>query len=521
VENYLLDSRLSWLSGPGNAEVLRQGLRGLEKENLRVNRKGHLSGWPHPARFGAALTHPYLTTDYSEAMLEFVTPPCPTNGETVQFLRDLHIFVMKNMEQELLWAQSMPCVMSSESEIPVADYGKSNQGVMKTVYRNGLGYRYGRKMQAISGIHFNYSLPVEFWKPYRDREQSSQELQEFISSQYMGLLRNYRRYSWLLIYLYGASPALCKSFLQGSSSILEELDSSTWYGPFSTSLRMSGIGYRNKSQASLRISANSLDDYVSGLETAVSTPNRKYEQIGVLVDGQYRQLNTNTLQIENEYYSSIRPKPRADSTSRPMSALKKSGVEYIEVRTLDLSMRDPVGVSETQLCFMEAFLIYCLLIESPPITQEEQVEIDMRDLLVAQEGRRKGLKLPRNGREVSFESWAIEILEPIRDVAAALDVGGEDYLSAVDSQILAVKESELTPSAQILAHMMETGTSFLDFTLECSNAHERYFSSLPLNLEKQELLTRLAKTSLTEQQQLEKRTKQSFGDYLQGYFGQE
>ena len=518
--NYLFNPRLSWLSDPGNAALLRQGLRGLEKESLRVDRKGHLSGWPHPESFGSALTHPYLTTDYSEAMLEFVTPPCPTNGETVQCLRDLHAFVMQNMEQELLWAQSMPCAMLPEFEIPVADYGQSNQGMMKTVYRNGLGYRYGKKMQAISGIHFNYSLPVEFWKPYRDREQSSQVLQEFVSSQYMGLIRNYRRYSWLLIYLYGASPALCKSFLKGSNSALKELDSCTWYGPFSTSLRMSGIGYRNKSQASLRVSANSLDDYVSGLEAAVTTPNSKYEKIGVLVDGQYRQLNTNTLQIENEYYSSIRPKPRADSTNRPISALKKSGIEYLEIRTLDLNMRDPVGVNETQLCFMEALLIYCLLIESPPITQEEQAEIDMRDLLVAQEGRRKGLKLPRNGREVSFESWAIEILEPIRDVAAVLDTGGKDYLSAVDFQISAAKEPELTPSAQILAHMMETGTSFLDFTLECSNAHERYFSGLPLNLEKQEWLTRLAKVSLTEQQQLEKHTEQSFGDYLQGYFEQ-
>ena len=208
-------------------------------------------------------------------------------------------------------------------------------------------------MQAISGIHFNYSLPVEFWKPYIEREQSSQDLKEFISSQYMGLIRNYRRFAWLLIYLYGASPALSKSFLKRPNSVIEELDSTTWYGPFSTSLRMSGIGYRNKSQASLGISANSLDEYVSGLGAAVATPNSKYKEIGVLVDGQHRQLNTNTLQIENEYYSSIRPKPLADETNRPLLALKKSGVEYLEVRTLDLSMMDPVGVNERQLCFME------------------------------------------------------------------------------------------------------------------------------------------------------------------------
>ena len=518
--NCLFNLRLSWLSNPSNAGLLQRGLRGLEKESLRVDCKGYLSRGSHPEGLGSALTHPYLTTDYSEAMLEFVTPPSPTNSETVAFLSDLHAFVMQNMQCELLWAQSMPCVMPPELEIPVADYGTSNQGMLKTVYRNGLGYRYGKKMQAISGIHFNYSLPVEFWEPYRDYEQSSQELEEFISSQYMGLIRNYRRYAWLLIYLYGASPALSKSFLQKPNSVIEELDPMTWYGPFSTSLRMSGIGYRNKSQASLGISANSLDEYIAGLGEAVTTPNSKYKEIGVFVDGQHRQLNTNTLQIENEYYSSIRPKPLADKTNRPILALKKSGVEYLEVRTLDLSMMDPVGVNERQLCFMEAFLIYCLLMESSPITQKEQAEIDMRDMLVAQEGRRKGLKLPRNGREVSFESWAMETLEPIRNVASMLDTGSEDYLRAVDSGISAIKDSELTPSAQILAHMMKTDTSFVDFTLECSKAHEQYFSDLPLNVEKQELLTRLTKVSFIEQQQLEKQTKQSFGDYLEDYFQQ-
>ncbi len=518
--NCLFNLRLSWLSNPSNAGLLQRGLRGLEKESLRVDCKGYLSRGSHPEGLGSALTHPYLTTDYSEAMLEFVTPPSPTNSETVAFLSDLHAFVMQNMQCELLWAQSMPCVMPPELEIPVADYGTSNQGMLKTVYRNGLGYRYGKKMQAISGIHFNYSLPVEFWEPYRDHEQSSQELEEFISSQYMGLIRNYRRYAWLLIYLYGASPALSKSFLQKPNSVIEELDPMTWYGPFSTSLRMSGIGYRNKSQASLGISANSLDEYIAGLGEAVTTPNSKYKEIGVFVDGQHRQLNTNTLQIENEYYSSIRPKPLADKTNRPILALKKSGVEYLEVRTLDLSMMDPVGVNERQLCFMEAFLIYCLLMESSPITQKEQAEIDMRDMLVAQEGRRKGLKLPRNGREVSFESWAMETLEPIRNVASMLDTGSEDYLRAVDSGISAIKDSELTPSAQILAHMMKTDTSFVDFTLECSKAHEQYFSDLPLNVEKQELLTRLTKVSFIEQQQLEKQTKQSFGDYLEDYFQQ-
>lgn len=514
----MLDLRLSWLSDLCNAKLVQQGLRGLEKESFRIDQKGQLSLKPHPKLLGSALTNPYLTTDYSEAMLEFVTPPYSTNWEAVQFLCDLHTFVIRNMGDELLWSQSMPCNIPTEIEIPVANYGRSNEGRLKTVYRNGLGYRYGRKMQAISGIHFNYSLPLQFWEPYKESLQSSKSIQDFISTQYMGLIRNYRRHAWLLIYLFGASPALCKSFLEGSNMILQELEPQTWYGPYSTSLRMSRIGYRNQSQAALRISANSLEEYISGLGEAVSNSSPQFEKIGVHVDNQYRQLNTNTLQIENEYYGSIRPKPPADSTKRPLQALAKSGVEYVEVRTLDLSMLDPVGVNQTQLRFLEALLIYCLLLESPPITVEEQKEIDARDLLVAEEGRRKGLKLPRNGASVLLESWALEILSPIRIIAAILDSCDEGYVSAVDSQIAAVKESDLTPSARILANLMETGMSFIDFSLKCSESNSQYLSELALSSEKQSLLDELVQNSFSEQKILESETKLSFGDYLQDFF---
>ena len=513
----LLDSGLGGLRDGDNAASLRRGLRGLEKESLRVDRKGRLSRRRHPEGLGSALTHPYLTTDYSEAMLEFVTPAYPSTWETLQFLCDLHCFVVDNLEDELLWAQSMPCLVSPDREIPIADYGTSNLGRMKSVYRSGLGYRYGRAMQAISGLHFNYSLPQEFWEPYRERQQSRQSLSEFISDQYMALVRSYRRHAWLLVYLSGASPALCKSFSTERHSVLEDFDSHTWYAPYATSLRMSDIGYRNKSQAALHMSANSLDDYVSELAAAVTTSNPEYEAIGVLVDGEYRQLNTNTLQIENEFYSPIRPKPCANSSDRPTLALRKFGVEYVEVRTLDLNMMDPVGINQAQLRFIEALLIYCLLVESPPIDAREQAEIDARDLLVAREGRRPGLTLPRGGREVAMTDWALEVLEPVREIAAALDASDEGYVSAADAQIAAVSDPELTPSAQILSHMRDAGANFLEFTLESSSAHGRYFSSLQLTPEKRSLLNRLAAESLEEQRRLEERSAQPFEAYLRQY----
>ena len=523
-----LDSRLAWLNGGDNASRLRRGLRGLEKESLRVDRRGYLARTRHPPGLGSALTHPHLTTDYAEALPELVTPPYPSNWETLQFLCDLHIFVAKRLEDELLWAQSMPCRIPSGDNVPIAVYGSSNLGKLRSVYRRGLGFRYGRAMQTIAGVHFNYSVPLEFWRLYHERERSAQgfrerpalSLKDFISSQYMGAIRNYRRLAWLLIYLFGASPAFCKSFPAAPSPYLREHDADTWFAPFGTSLRMSDIGYRNRSQSELQISMNSLDDYLAGLVEAVTTPNPRYEAIGVLADGKYRQLNANTLQIEAEYYSPIRPKPPADNPHRPTVALRENGVNYLEVRTLDLNMMDPLGVNAQQLRFVEALLLYCLLSDSPPIDSAEQAEIDERDLLVAREGRRPGLELPRAGRAVALTRWAGEALAAIRDVAALLDEDDSGYVAAVDAQREAAANPELTPSARILHHMRSEDASFFELALETSRQQHRYFAELRLPAEKEAWLEKLARESIARQARLEAEPGPPFADYLRDQFAQ-
>lgn len=544
MKHRLLDSRLAWLSNGDNASLLRRGLRGLEKESLRVDRGGRLARTRHPPGLGSALTHPYLTTDYSEALPELVTPPYPSNWEALQFLCDLHIFVAKRLKNELLWAQSMPCRIPPGDGVPIAVYGLSNPGRMRTVYRRGLGYRYGRAMQTISGVHFNYSAPSEFWKAFHDRERSVDRersadskrftfgLKDFISHRYMGAIRNYRRLAWLLVYLFGASPAFCKSFPAARSPYLRELDADTWFAPFGTSLRMSDIGYRNRSQAELQIPMNSLDDYLAGLVAAVTMSNPRYEAIGVLADGEYRQLNTNILQIEAEYYSPIRPKPPADNTNRPTVALRENGVSYLEVRTLDLNMMDPLGVNARQLRFVEALLLYCLLRDSPPIDSAEQAEIDERDLLVAREGRRPGLELPCGGRPaglarraggaVTLTRCAREALAGIRQVAALLDENEDDdddgYVDSVDAQWAAVEDPELTPSGQILRHLQTEGVSFFELAQETSRQQHRYFSELRLPAGKEAWLDELARESLEEQARLEAESEQTFEDYLRDYF---
>jgi glutamate--cysteine ligase len=511
-----LTARLGWLRN--HAALARRGLRGVEKESLRVTADGRLAQTPHPASLGAALTHPYITTDYSEALPELVTPPQGSTWETLQFLCDLHAFIHRRLGAELLWPASMPCTLGGEEEIPIAYYGPSNPGRMKTVYRRGLGYRYGRSMQAIAGVHFNFSLPKEFWPEYREREQRREPLADFRSAELMGLVRNYRRCAWLVTYLFGASPALSKSFRPKGHELLTSLDDDTWHAPFATSLRMSDLGYRNKSQGRLSIRANSLAEYLAGMRAAVTTEDPRYAAIGVVVDGDYRQLNANILQIENEYYSTIRPKPSKANPGRLLAALERSGVDYVEVRTLDLNCSDPVGMNQNELRFLEALLIYCLMADSPPITPAEQAEIDARDLTVAREGRRPGLSIVLDGRARPLRDCGAEIVRDVVGVAELLDADGAGYVAAVELAMAALDEPERTPSAALLEALRREQASFFEYTLSLARSHAAYFRALTLGAEREAALAATAARSLEEADALARAQAPSFEAYLRDYF---
>ncbi|MDG2375535.1 MAG: glutamate--cysteine ligase, partial [Woeseiaceae bacterium] len=322
----MVRERIHRLSEQGSRDIISGGRKGIEKESLRVLPDGRLVDTPHPSALGSALTNSYITTDFSEALLEFVTPAYANTWETLRVLCEIHQFTYDRMDDELLWVTSMPCLMTEDNDIPLAQYGTSNVGRMKTVYRKGLGHRYGKRMQTIAGIHYNYSLPEQFWSEFAELEGSTASVDDFRSAAYMGLVRNFRRYGWLILYLFGASPALCKSFLGGQASDLEFFNENTLYRPFATSLRMSDLGYSNNSQAQLKISVNSVDQYIDDLTRAICKTAPEFEEIGVKVDGEYRQLRASQLQIENEFYSPIRPKRVARSGERPTSALRRRGV---------------------------------------------------------------------------------------------------------------------------------------------------------------------------------------------------
>jgi glutamate--cysteine ligase len=390
------------------------------------------------------------------------------------------------------------------------------------VYRRGLGLRYGRVMQAISGVHFNYSFPEHFWPVLADIVKKPDTGPDFRSDAYFALLRNYRRHGWLILYLFGNSPAICPSFLQGRKvDWLQELLPGSFYAPHATSLRMSDLGYRNKSQAGLSVSVNSLDHYVRDLTRAINTPHPDYVKLGVKVDGDYVQLNANLLQIENEYYSFIRPKRVTLSGERPTRALQRGGVQYVEMRSLDVGLFDPVGVNQNKLRFLEAFAAFCVLSTSVPIQASEQPELDGNHGRVAREGRKPGLTLRRDGRDVPLRDWALEIVDLMRGVCELLDSGDAQrpYTTALDVQAAKVHDVSLTPSARSLLEMRTNDESFFHFALRMSQLHKSYLLELDSpNESRQDEFAAEAEVSLAEQARVEASDTISFDQYLARYF---
>jgi glutamate--cysteine ligase len=519
-----VDERLERLDGVDRA-CLSGGSRGVEKESLRVTAEGRLATAPHPPALGSALTHPWITTDYSEALLEFVTPPQGSCWETLQFLCDIHQFVYARLpEDEMLWATSMPCAVGGDASVPVAEYGSSNVGRMKHVYRLGLGYRYGRVMQTIAGVHFNYSLPEAFWATFAEVEGWRGTEREFRDRMYFALLRNFRRFGWIVLYLFGASPAVCKSFLGGRDPGLPEFDIGTRYGPHATSLRMSDLGYRNANQAGIQLSMNSLDEYLAGLEHAIRTPWPPYERIGLKSeDGAWRQLSTSALQIENEYYGFIRPKQPIRPGERPTLALRRAGVAYMEVRALDVSPYDPSGVSQNELRFLEAFLVFCMLHDSPPIADGEMESLDDNHLRVAVAGRRPGLELVISGERKSLADWGRDICRQLAPICRLLDAEdpARSYSASLELQSAKLEDPGLTPSARILAEMRQERETFFEFALRMSEQHREYFAALPpMSPARLEVFSTEAERSLQAQRELEATQNETFEAYLEKYFAE-
>ena len=499
------------------AQVLRGITRGYERECLRVDAAAHLATTVHPHALGSKLTHPWITTDYSEALLEFITPPSQDPQQPLRFLHDIHRFVAPQLQGEVMWASSMPCMLGPDSEIPIANYGNSNAARFKYVYREGLSLRYGRKMQTIAGAHYNWSLPDEFWAALKDCCAAPSRTQDYASERYFGLIRNFLRYGWLVPYLFGASPALCESFLQGQASDLPVLTPGTRYGPYATSLRMSDLGYHNRAQANLVVSVNSLSEYTQALEAAIRTPDPFYTEIGVHEGAHWKQLNANLLQTESEFYAAIRPK--RTGAERPAKALQTRGVEYVEMRLFDLNPFVDIGITPEQGHFADVLLLMCLFRDSPPITSREQAENDENKRRIVNHGRQPDLRLLAHNREQPFRPLAHELFDDMQPFAEMLDAayGGIQYVTAMQVLRQCIDQPDSTPSAQVLAGVRAHG-GFANFTLQLSQQHHASLLAQPLDALAHTRFGASVQTSWQDQQRLEAQDQGSFDDYVARYY---
>jgi glutamate--cysteine ligase len=477
--------------------------RGVEKESLRALPTGALAATPHPKGLGSALTHAHITTDFSESQLELITGVHAGVQDCVDELTQIQQVTMRALGEEMLWVSSMPCCLPQDDAIPLGQYGSSNVGRSKTVYRRGLGYRYGRRMQTISGIHYNWSLP------------------DVSSEQYFGLIRNFRRHAFLLLYLFGASPAVCSTFVAGRQHQLQPLNSHTMYLPYATSLRMGRLGYQSDAQASLAVSYNSLEGYGNSLEDALTRPYPAYEAVGVRgPDGEYRQLATNLLQIENEFYGTIRPKRVIFPGERPLHALRERGVEYVEVRLMDLDPFEPVGINGQTMRFLDVFLLHCLLSDSPPDTPQEIVSVAHNQHSVAERGREPGLQLERGSGTVSLTDWGLELVEQLGPIAKQLDAAHActDYSAAVQAAVHALHHPDSLPSARVLREMAEHfDGSFVAFARAQSAATRQAMLDLPLAPAVRAKFEDMAQSSCEAQRRIEAADTMPFDVYLQEY----
>jgi glutamate--cysteine ligase len=502
------------LSGIDLATLLKNSLHGIERECLRIDNNGNLSQNSHPQSLGSKLTHPFITTDYAEAQLELVTNPHPKISSTFKELHDTHQFVYENMGEELLWPLSTACRLREANKIQVAHYGPSNLGKYKTLYRQGLKTRYKSKMQMLSGVHYNFSFSNEFWELLYNEFENHQTKTDFINRCYFSIIRNFNRYDWLLLYLFGATPAIDRSYLENKSNELIAFGKDSYCGEFATSLRMSDIGYTNNLRCCYSIPLSDISSFITGLRNATQTKSPEFSKIGLRRNGKYLQINENILQIENEYYAPIRPRKLQNSLYGKISdALEQGGVGHLEIRSLDVDPFSRIGVNEEQLQFIQLLLLYCLFKENPDISCDEQEEINANRNQVAYFGRKAECRLKKDKQKITLKEWGNIIIDEMMALLSDSSTC-EAYLQLLKKQQKKIEETSLTPSALILEKMRGSKNNYLAFGLHLASKHKKEFLNQGLDKKKRIELETVAKNSIVNQKRLEETDNISFDEFM-------
>ena len=393
---------LAQLKSKLTAKDLLIGHFGIERESLRINSDGSLALTPHPVGFGDKMSHPYITTDFSESQVEMITPTFDTLEETYNFLEVLYDLVVTEIQDELLWPQSMPCPLKVDQEIPIAMFNSNEAGQKAMDYRASLLDKYGGKRQLICGIHYNFSFSDSLLKVLYEHDQSKQSFQLFKDSIYLKVVRNYIRYRWLLIYFLGASPVVDSSYCSECQLSSSEVAPNSYSHSGAISFRNSLCGYQNKQP--IYVDYSTVKTYVSSL---------------------HHQIEAGVIESAKEFYSPIRLKSRRPE--QLLESLVDDGIEYLEIRSIDLNPFAKLGISLEDLHFIQLFVLFLLNQEENQMDnwQQEALENEKR---VAVSGLGEQVKLKWNGELISLERWGLEILDQMAQLNDLFNLQKEELI---------------------------------------------------------------------------------------------
>ncbi len=384
-----------------------KGSFGLEKENVRVNSNGDLSLAPHPKALGDKTTHPYITTDFSESQIEMITPPSKSIDEAYYFMENLHDIVSLNIGDEYLWPQSIPPVLPEENKIPIARYDESEKGREAEEYREMLAKKYGKRKQLISGIHYNFSFDDDFLLELKRVIGDERPFKEYRDDIYMKISRNLLKYNWFLVYMFGASIGSHESYSKICNNKMIEGKDGTYYFPYATSFRNGPCGYKNLKD--YMISYKSVADYVEDIKSLV--------EVGEISSAK-------------EYYSSVRLKSTIGGDI--LKTLPESGVDYLELRFIDLNPFKKVGIERKTLYFLHLFLIYCMISEDRDYTEKLKKEDDYNTMIASSVGRQGETELLRCGEKVNIVEWKLEIVDELEELIKLLVPRKEEYKKSLE-----------------------------------------------------------------------------------------
>ncbi|WP_295721947.1 glutamate--cysteine ligase [uncultured Methanobrevibacter sp.] len=449
-------------------EILR-GSFGIEWETLRVKKDGRLSLTPHPTVFGDKYTNPIVTTDFSESQIEIITPTFNTIDKAFDTFSILSDLVNSSLpDDEYLWFQSIPCILPYWNQIPIAKYPKEGKTSQK--YRENLANKYGVKKQMISGVHFNFSFSDYLIDRLFENEVEDISYKEFKNNIYLKITRNYIRYCWLIIYLTGASIGSHKTFSPECIHLMDKKDEyGSYYSTRGPSFRNASCGYKNIKD--LFPSYDSVREFVKDLQEFI---------------------NNGDLSEAKELYSQIRLKTK--NPSDLLNSLKQDGIEYLEIRTLDINPFYKCGLVKHDMKFLHLFLIYMLIKEESDYPNW-QLESKLNEENAAERGYVDSMRLLKDGKEVKLKDWACEIIEEMYEMCEELNITKADLtLNLMYDRIL---KEDLTYGKRLLKLIRENGYINTHIQFSKNNKQSSIYNLEKIDFNKCEELKKYANIALS------------------------